>query len=42
MQRLGMKNTCKNFKHPALPKKHILSEHVLYKIKKENILSYDF
>ena len=33
MKRLGMKNTCKNFKHPALTKEDRLSEHVLYKIK---------
>ncbi|MDH3449317.1 MAG: GNAT family N-acetyltransferase [Gammaproteobacteria bacterium] len=34
MDRIGMINTCQNFKHPDLPKNHSLSEHVLYKITK--------
>jgi len=32
MQRLKMHNTHIHFNHPMLPKGHILSEHVLYKI----------
>lgn len=35
MQRLGMTNTGKNFKHPAVPQDHKLQEHVLYKITRE-------
>ena len=35
MQRLNMKNMNQNFAHPHLPKAHPLSEHVLYKITKE-------
>ena len=30
MDRLGFRNTHRNFKHPALPSDHKLSEHVLY------------
>lgn len=36
MERLGFSNTHQNFEHPDLPKDHALSEHVLYKISKEN------
>jgi len=32
MERLGFTNTHRNFKHPALPSDHKLSEHVLYKL----------
>lgn len=32
MEKIGMKNTNANFDHPIIPKGHILSEHVLYKI----------
>jgi len=35
MQRLGMKNTYANFEHSALPKRHKLREHVLYKMTKK-------
>jgi len=34
MERLGLRNTHQNFEHPDLPKGHVLSEHVLYKITK--------
>ena len=36
MERLGLKNTYQNFEHPNIPKGHVLSEHVLYKITKAN------
>ncbi|MGH1484838.1 MAG: GNAT family N-acetyltransferase [Cellvibrionaceae bacterium] len=32
MERLGMKNTHRNFIHPAIPEAHPLQEHVLYEI----------
>lgn len=35
MKRLGMKNLLKNFNHPIVPVGHNLSEHVLYKMTKE-------
>ena len=35
MNRLNMKNTENNFKHPNISENHPLSEHVLYKINKE-------
>lgn len=35
MERLGMKNTNKNFEHPAVPEGHQFREHVLYKITRE-------
>jgi len=39
MARLGLHNTHHNFNHPMLPDNHILSEHVLYKIQKEQWVS---
>jgi len=35
MQRIGMKNMAANFKHPIIPENHPLSEHVLYKMTKQ-------
>lgn len=35
MDRLGMVNTHRNFKHPAVAPDHALSEHVLYSIDRE-------
>mgnify|MGYP000042639662 CR=1 FL=1 len=35
MQRLGFSNTHQNFEHPDIEKDHLLSEHVLYKITKQ-------
>ena len=35
MQRLGFSNTHQNFEHPDIDKGHLLSEHVLYKITKQ-------
>ena len=32
MQRIGMRNTQKNFSHPFINTAHLLSEHVLYRI----------
>lgn len=40
MERLGMVNTGQNFDHPIIPKGHALSEHVLYRIMKEQWLQY--
>ncbi len=36
MKRLGMRDTQQNFEHPHLPMGHILREHLLYKISKED------
>ncbi|MCK4707554.1 MAG: GNAT family N-acetyltransferase, partial [Gammaproteobacteria bacterium] len=36
MERLGMKNTERNFKHPEIPSEHKLSEQILYSINQEN------
>jgi RimJ/RimL family protein N-acetyltransferase len=41
MERLGMSNMHSNFSHPKLPRNSPLSEHVLYKIRKENWLSHN-
>ena len=35
MQRLGFSNTHQNFEHPGINKDHPLSEHVLYKITRQ-------
>jgi RimJ/RimL family protein N-acetyltransferase len=35
MQRLGMQDTGRNFKHPEVPEGHPLREHVLYCLSKE-------
>ena len=35
MQRLGMQNSTQNFYHPALPKTHVLAEHVLYTMTRQ-------
>lgn len=35
MERLNMINTGSNFEHPMIPEGHLLREHVLYKITKE-------
>ena len=35
MERIGMKDTFRNFKHPMLSRESELSEHVLYKITRE-------
>ncbi len=35
MERLGLSNTHQNFEHPDIQKGHSLSEHVLYKITKQ-------
>lgn len=35
MQRIGMKNSHRNFNHPKVPAHSQLYEHVLYKIKRE-------
>lgn len=35
MERLGFSNTRQNFEHPDIQKGHPLSEHVLYKITKQ-------
>lgn len=40
MERLGMRNTLKNFDHPILPKDHKLTEHVLYEIHKESWIKH--
>ena len=39
MERLGMIDMKKNFKHPMIPADHKLSEHVLYKLEKKNWLN---
>jgi len=36
MERLGMKNSNENFEHEALPKRHKLREHLLYKLNKND------
>ncbi len=36
MKKIGMKNTNKNFYHPKLPKEHLLCEHVLYIITRDD------
>ena len=41
MKRLGMKNLHENFEHPAFPENHKLSEHVLYKITKDDWLKIE-
>lgn len=38
MERINMINTNRNFEHPIIPKGHTLSEHVLYKITKDQWL----
>lgn len=35
MQRLGMHNTAQNFEHPEIPQGHVLREHVLYCLSKQ-------
>jgi RimJ/RimL family protein N-acetyltransferase len=37
MKKIGMRKVC-NFKHPGIEDNHILSEHVLYEILKEDLL----
>lgn len=39
MQRVGMRNTQRNFAHPSLPIDHPLSEHVLYAITQREWLN---
>ncbi|MCK9504837.1 MAG: GNAT family N-acetyltransferase [Porticoccaceae bacterium] len=36
MERIGMSNTGQNFLHPDLPEDHHLSEHVLYRVTRED------
>ncbi|MCL6417696.1 GNAT family N-acetyltransferase [Aestuariirhabdus sp. Z084] len=36
MEKIGMSNTGQNFMHPDIEAGHILCEHVLYKIKKQD------
>jgi ribosomal-protein-alanine N-acetyltransferase len=40
MKRLNMNDTLNNFKHPKIPEDHILTEHVLYKIKEEDWIQF--
>lgn len=36
MEKIGLKNQHRNFMHPLVPKDHVLEEHVLYAVTKED------